>query len=207
MASGVCAVALHCTDKWAGHSQVLTLCFQFLKLEPMWQYVSFFPTPNLLPSSHPLELILRVLSHLLKWRNLTSCQKRWKLCPKITIESGKGTRCSQRSPLPAALLTSRNQGSLSLEFILIWVELPAGASLVTQTVKNCLKCWSTGSNPWIRKIPGGGNGYPLQDSCLENSWTEEPGGYSPWGHKESDMTEGLTFSLSGLPATKEEKKM
>ena len=20
------------------------------------------------------------------------------------------------------------------------------------------------------------------------SWTEEPGGYSPWGHKESDMT-------------------
>ena len=20
-------------------------------------------------------------------------------------------------------------------------------------------------------------------------WTEEPGGYSPWGHKESDMTE------------------
>ena len=22
-------------------------------------------------------------------------------------------------------------------------------------------------------------------------WTEEPGGYSPWGHKESDMTEQL----------------
>ena len=26
--------------------------------------------------------------------------------------------------------------------------------------------------------------------------TEEPGGYSPWGHKESDMTEGLTLLLS-----------
>ena len=29
-------------------------------------------------------------------------------------------------------------------------------------------------------------------------WTEEPGGrYSPWGHKESDMSEQLTLSLSG----------
>ena len=24
-------------------------------------------------------------------------------------------------------------------------------------------------------------------------WTEEPGGYSPWGRKESDMTEQLTL--------------
>ena len=23
-------------------------------------------------------------------------------------------------------------------------------------------------------------------------WTEEPGGYSPWGHKELDMTEQVT---------------
>ena len=30
-------------------------------------------------------------------------------------------------------------------------------------------------------------------------WTEEPGGlYSPWGHKESDTTEGLTFIFSLL---------
>ena len=27
------------------------------------------------------------------------------------------------------------------------------------------------------------------------SWTEEPGRYSPWGHKESDPTEPLTLSL------------
>ena len=26
-------------------------------------------------------------------------------------------------------------------------------------------------------------------------WTEEPGGYSPWGHKELDTTERLTLSL------------
>ena len=28
-------------------------------------------------------------------------------------------------------------------------------------------------NPWVRKFPGGGNGNPLQYSCL---WTEEHGG-------------------------------
>ena len=27
----------------------------------------------------------------------------------------------------------------------------------------------------------------------EIPWTEEMGGYSPWGHKESDTTERLTF--------------
>ena len=26
-------------------------------------------------------------------------------------------------------------------------------------------------------------------------WTEEPGGYSPWDHKESDMTEQLTHNI------------
>ena len=26
-------------------------------------------------------------------------------------------------------------------------------------------------------------------------WTEEPAGYSPWGHKESDATEQLTLLL------------
>ena len=31
-------------------------------------------------------------------------------------------------------------------------------------------------------------------------WTEEPGGYSPWGRKESDTTERLHFlSLSLMP--------
>ena len=32
----------------------------------------------------------------------------------------------------------------------------------------------SGSIPELRKPPGGGNGNPLQYSCLENPWTEEP---------------------------------
>ena len=42
---------------------------------------------------------------------------------------------------------------------------------------------------WIS--PGEGKGYPLQYSGLENSMD-----YSPWGHKESDMTEWLSLSIS-----------
>ena len=43
--------------------------------------------------------------------------------------------------------------------------------------------------PWVRKIPWKGNGNPLQCSCWEIPWTEELAGYSPWGLKDSDMTE------------------
>ena len=33
----------------------------------------------------------------------------------------------------------------------------------------------TGSVPGLGRYPGGGNGYPLQDSCWKIPWTEEPG--------------------------------
>ena len=33
-----------------------------------------------------------------------------------------------------------------------------------------------GSIPGLGGSPGEGNRYPLQYSCLENPWTEEPGG-------------------------------
>ena len=35
-----------------------------------------------------------------------------------------------------------------------------------------------GSIPGSGRSPGAGNGKPLQYSCLENPWTEEPGGLS-----------------------------
>ena len=45
--------------------------------------------------------------------------------------------------------------------------------------------------PGIGVYPGGGRGNPLQCSCLENPMDRERSlaGYSPWDHKESDMTE------------------
>ena len=47
-----------------------------------------------------------------------------------------------------------------------------------------------GSNPRLGRSPGGGHGNPLQYFCPENPHGQRNLlGYSPWGHKESDMTE------------------
>ena len=57
-----------------------------------------------------------------------------------------------------------------------------------------------GSIPGLGRSPREGNGNPLQYSCLENpmdrgAWWAT---YSPWGLKESDMTERLHFHFSAL---------
>ena len=43
--------------------------------------------------------------------------------------------------------------------------------------------------PALGRSPGEENGYPLQYSCLGNPMDRSVEGYSPWDHKESDMTE------------------
>ena len=46
--------------------------------------------------------------------------------------------------------------------------------------------------PGLGQFLRGGHGNPLQYSCLENPQGQRSlEGYSPWGHKESDMTEHL----------------
>ena len=50
--------------------------------------------------------------------------------------------------------------------------------------------------PGSERCPGGGYGNSLQYSFLDNPRAEELGSYSPWSHKELDMTERLTLSLS-----------
>ena len=50
-----------------------------------------------------------------------------------------------------------------------------------------------GSIPRSGRFPGGGHGNSLQYSCLENPHGHRSlAGYSPWGHKESDVTEQLS---------------
>ena len=47
--------------------------------------------------------------------------------------------------------------------------------------------------PGLGRSPGGGHGSPLQYSCLKNLHGQRRlAGYSPWGHKGSDMTERLS---------------
>ena len=63
-----------------------------------------------------------------------------------------------------------------------------------------LQCRRLLSIPGSERSPGERNGCPLQYSCLENSIDKRSlVGYSPWGHRESDMTKWLTHSLFFFP--------
>ena len=47
-----------------------------------------------------------------------------------------------------------------------------------------------GSIPGLERSPGGGHGNPLQYPCLENPHGQRSlEGYSPWSHKELNVTE------------------
>ena len=57
--------------------------------------------------------------------------------------------------------------------------------------------------PGLGRSPGGGHGNPLQYSCLENPHGQRSlVGYSPWGHKEWDMTEQLSIAQHSCPGSK-----
>ena len=62
-------------------------------------------------------------------------------------------------------------------------------------VRNLSNAGDLGLIPGSGRSPGEGNGYPLQYSCLENPMDRGAWWASPWGCKESKMTERLTFSL------------
>ena len=62
--------------------------------------------------------------------------------------------------------------------------------LVAQLVRNPPAMRDLNSIPRSGRSPGEGIGYPLHYSGLENST------YSPWGRKESDMTERLSLGAS-----------
>ena len=49
------------------------------------------------------------------------------------------------------------------------------------------------------QLPGGGNGNPLQYSCLENPYGQRSlAGYSPWGRKEPDMTARRSTNMNAI---------
>ena len=71
------------------------------------------------------------------------------------------------------------------------------ASLMAQMVRNLPAMQET----WIQSLTWEDpreKGMATLSSILawRIPWTEEPGGYCPWGCKESDITEQLTLSLS-----------
>ena len=67
---------------------------------------------------------------------------------------------------------------------------------MAQTESAC-NAGDLGLIPGSGRSPGERNSYSLQYSCLESPVRELKSlvGYSPWGHKESDMTEELILFL------------
>ena len=64
------------------------------------------------------------------------------------------------------------------------------ASLVAQAVKNPLAMWGPRFDPWVGKISWRREWHPTPVSLPRKSHGQGSlAGYSPWGHKESDMTE------------------
>ena len=54
--------------------------------------------------------------------------------------------------------------------------------------------------PELGRSSGGRHGNPFQYSCLENpDGQRRLAGYSPWGPKESDMTERLILNRDAIP--------
>ena len=63
--------------------------------------------------------------------------------------------------------------------------------LYTDSKTSVCNAGDLGSIPGLRRSPGEEKGYPLQYTGLKTSMD-----YSAWGHKESDMNERLSLSLT-----------
>ena len=77
----------------------------------------------------------------------------------------------------------------SKERVFLWT------SLATQLVKNPPAMGETWLDPWVRKIP-----WRREKLPTPLFWAAEFNGlYSPWGCKESDMTERLSLHFTSIP--------
>ena len=91
-------------------------------------------------------------------------------CRRSCFNSWVGKRPWRRDPLPTPVFLGFPCGSDGRKFT--------------------FNAGDQGSIPGLEKSPGGDHSNSLQYSCLENpNGQRSLAGYSPWGLKESDMTE------------------
>ena len=88
---------------------------------------------------------------------------------------------------------------LFLEEILVKLSLNRGFLGSSAGKESACNAGDPGSIPGSGISPGGRHANPLQHLCLENLCGQRIlEGYSPWGHKELDMTEWLTLYFLNL---------
>ena len=106
----------------------------------------------------------------------------------LDFQSWKNLKVQNFSQSFSSPWSDENRG---FEFRQDWVQIPnlgfPGGSDSKESTSNA---GDPGSIAGSRRSPWKGNGNPLQYSCLENPHGQRSlPGYSPWGHKESFMTE------------------
>ena len=73
-----------------------------------------------------------------------------------------------------------------------------GAFLVAQQWRICLQCGRPSFSPWVGKIPWRREWLPVPVFLPGGFHGQRSlAGYRPWGHKESETTEPLSFSAHG----------
>ena len=107
--------------------------------------------------------------------------KSWKNCKAMTtLRPLRGLRL-QDKPLPWNSERQTHPGSF-----------PGGSA----GKEFAYSAGELGSIPGLRRSPGGRHGNPLQYFCLENPHGQKSlAGCSPWGHKESVMTEQVSTHM------------
>ena len=100
------------------------------------------------------------------------------------------------TPLPAFVISSLCRWPFYrwCGFNLRFPNDSGGASLVAQMVKCQLQCGRPGFDPWVRKIPCRRKWQPTLVG--KSHGLRSLVGDSPWGRKESDMTERLHFHFN-----------
>ena len=135
-----------------------------------WCWASFHvfvSHPCLLSWCRVYVLLTSLKAQLVK--NPPAMQKTpvWFLDQKDLLEKGKATHSISR----------------------VFLKFPCG----TAGKESACNAGDLGLIPGLGRSSGEGNGNPLQYSCLENSLGQRSlAGHSPWGCKESDMTEQLS---------------
>ena len=76
-----------------------------------------------------------------------------------------------------------------------WTECTKGRPWWLRRYRICLQCRRPGFDPWVGKIPGEGNDYPLQYAGLENPMDRGTWQATVHGVAELNMTEQLTLSI------------
>ena len=77
----------------------------------------------------------------------------------------------------------------------------SGGTSSQESTCQCRRCKRCGFDPWIGKITGGGNGNPIQYSCLENPvdrgawWATVHGVEKSWTRQHTRTRDGLVEGL------------